>query len=87
MHLDLGDPEDEGAAVRHVGHEPFVHELPQRLAHGGPARPELGGDPRLDEPVARPDAADADRLPHDLRHVLGAVRARAPTGAEVRLGG
>ena len=82
VHLLLRDAEDECAAVGHMGHESLVHQLAERLAHGRAARPELRSDPLLDQTVAGLDSADSDRLPDDLHHVLGPMRA-AP-GSERR---
>ena len=72
VHLLVGDAEHDRAAVRERHDETLVLELSQRLAHRSAARAELRRERRLDQAVARFEAARDDRRPHGLDHLLTA---------------
>ena len=63
VHFVLGDADHDGAAVGVGDDEPFVLELPKRLARGSACRLEPGHDPVLHESLAWLQPAVDDRVP------------------------
>ena len=60
LDLVLGDRGDERAAMRVADQQPFLFELPERLADRPATHPKLLGEVRFQHAVARPQLAGDD---------------------------
>jgi hypothetical protein len=61
---------DEGPAIVHLDHEALALERRQRFAHRRLADPELLGDPRFHDALARQQFAAKDRIAKHLDNAI-----------------